>query len=156
MNNGFGQLIVFLVILVLAIGGPIYFKDQKAQKDQEDRAKQEALQAEKDKLQAIEDAIIKYTIKHDGDPATASMTIALNGSGLDNDGDDLTYMWEQTSGSTVTIEDAESESTTFEAGPGEYSFQLTVTDPYRATSTTQQTYRISEEPNLEPEASINE
>jgi hypothetical protein len=156
MNNGFGQLIAFLLLLALALGGPIYLKDQKAQKEQEDRATQEALKAEEAKLQAIEDAIIKSTITHDGDPETASMTIALIGSGTDSDEkDELTYKWEQTGGSEVTINRPESPSTSFEAGPGEYTFQLTVTDPYGATSSSQQTYRISEEPNSGPEANIS-
>ncbi|MDP6568513.1 MAG: PKD domain-containing protein [Candidatus Marinimicrobia bacterium] len=156
MNNGFGQLIAFLLLLVLAVGGPIYLKDQKAQKEQEDRATQEALKAEEAKLQAIDDAIIKNEIEHDGDPETASMTISLNGGGFDSDGDKLTYKWEQTGGSEVTIDNPESPSNSFEAGPGEYTFQLTVTDPYGATSSSQQTYRISEEPNSGPEANISE
>ena len=156
MNNGFGQLIAFLLLLVLVIGGPIYLKDQKAQKEHEDRATQEALKAEEANLQAIEDDIIKNEIEHDGDPETASMTISLNGDGIDSDGDKLTYKWEQTGGSEVTIDNPESPSNSFEAGPGEYTFQLTVTDPYGATSSSQQTYRISEEPNSGPEANINE
>ena len=156
MNNGFSQLIAFLLLLVLAVGGPIYLKDQKAQKEQEDRATQEALKAEDAKLQAIEDAIIKNNIDHDGDPETASMAISLNGNGLDSDGDNLTYKWGQIGGSEVTIDNPESPSTSFEAGPGEYTFQLTVTDPYGATSSNQQTYRISEETNSDPEANITE
>ena len=156
MNNGFSQLIAFLLLLVLAVGGPIYLKDQKAQKEQEDRATQEALKAEEVKLQAIEDAIIKNNIDHDGDPETASMAISLNGNGLDSDGDNLTYKWEQIGGNTVSIDNPESPSTSFEAGPGEYTFQLTVTDPYGATSSSQQTYRISEETNSDPEANITE
>ena len=156
MNNGFGQLIAFLLLLVLVIGGPIYLKDQKAQEEHEDRATQEALKAEEANLQAIEDDIIKNEIEHDGDPETASMTISLNGDGFDSDGDKLTYKWEQTGGSEVTIDNPESPSNSFEAGPGEYTFQLTVTDPYGATSSSQQTYRISEEPNSGPEANINE
>ena len=156
MNNGFSQLIAFLLLLVLAIGGPIYLKDQKAQKEQEDRATQEALKAEGSKLQVIEDAIIKNNIDHDGDPETASMAISLNGNGLDSDGDNLTYKWEQIAGSEVTIDNPESPSTSFEAGPGEYTFQFTVADPYGATSSSQQTYRISEETNSDPEANITE
>ena len=156
MNNGFSQLIAFLLLLVLAVGGPIYLKDQKAQKEQEDRATQGALKAEEAKLQAIEDAIIKNEIDHDGDPETASMAISLNGNGLDSDGDNLTYKWGQIGGSEVTIDNPESPSTSFEAGPGEYTFQLTVTDPYGATSSNQQTYRISEETNSDPEANITE
>ena len=156
MNNGFSQLIAFLLLLVLAIGGPIYLKDQKAQKEQEDRATQGALKAEEAKLQAIEDAIYKNKIVHDGDPETASMAISLNGNGLDSDDDNLTYKWEQIAGSEVTIDNPESPSTSFEAGPGEYTFQLTVTDPYGATSSNQQTYRISEETNSYPEANITE
>ena len=156
MNNGFSQLIAFLLLLVLAIGGPIYLKDQKAQKEQEDRATQGALKAEEAKLQAIEDAIIKNEIDHDGDPKTASMAIFLNGNGFDSDGDNLNYKWEQIGGNTVTIDNLESDSTSFGAGPGEYTFQFTVTDPYGATSSSQQTYRISEETNSDPEANITE
>ena len=156
MNNSFSQLIAFLLLLVLAVGGPIYLKDQKTQKEQEDRATQEALKAEEAKLQAIEDAIIKNKIDHDGDPETASMAISLNGNGLDSDGDNLTYKWEQLGGNEVTIDNPESPSTSFEAGPGEYTFQLTVIDPYGATSSSQQTYRIGEETNSDPEANITE
>ena len=156
MNNGFGQLIAFILLLVLSIGGRIHLIDQKAQKEQRYRATQEALKAEEAELQAIEDAIIKNEIEHDGDPETASMTISLNGGGFDSDGDKLTYKWEQTGGSEVTIDNPESPSNSFEAGPGEYTFQLTVTDPYGATSSSQQTYRISEEPNSGPEANISE
>jgi len=156
MNNGFSQLIAFLLLLVLAIGGPIYLKDQKAQKEQEDRATQGALKAEEAKLQAIEDAIIKNEIDHDGDPETASMAISLNGNGLDSDGDNLTYKWEQIGGNTVSIDNPESDSTSFGAGPGEYTFKLTVTDSYGVTSSTQQTYSIGKEPNSGPEANITE
>ena len=84
------------------------------------------------------------------------MAISLNGNGLDSDGDNLTYKWGQIGGSEVTIDNPESPSTSFEAGPGEYTFQLTVTDPYGATSSSQQTYRISEETNSDPEANITE
>ena len=157
MNNGFSQLIAFLLLLVLAIGGPIYLKDQKAQKEQEDRATQGALKAEEAKLQAIEDAIIKNEIDHDGDPHTASMTIDLFGTGVDEDGDELTYKWTQLpTGSQVTILEDEAASTSFDAGPGEYTFQLTVTDSYGVTSSTQQTYSIGKEPNSGPEANITE
>ena len=156
MNNGFSQLIAFLLLLVLAIGGPIYLKDQKTQKEQEDRATQEALKAEGAKLQAIEDAIITNTVEHDGDPHTASMTIDLFGTGVDEDGDELTYKWTQLpTGSQVTILNDEAASTSFDAGPGEYTFQLTVTDSYGETSSSQQTYRISKEPNSVPEADIS-
>jgi hypothetical protein len=84
------------------------------------------------------------------------MAIFLNGNGFDSDGDNLNYKWEQIGGNTVTIDSSESESTSFEAGPGEYTFQFTVADPYGATSSSQQTYRISEETNSDPEANITE
>ncbi|MFQ6607126.1 MAG: hypothetical protein ACE5EE_01170 [Fidelibacterota bacterium] len=156
MNNGFGQLVLFIILLILVIGGPLYFKNQQIRQEQEERAKLEALQAEQDRHQAIEDAIIKYTLKHDGNPATASMTITLSGSGLDQDKDELTFRWEQIKGKEVKIDNPTAAKTSFEAGPGEYTFRLIVTDPYGEMATTEQTYRITAEPNTPPEAAIGE
>jgi len=60
----------------------------------------------------------------------AETTVNLQGSATDADSSDLTYRWEQLSGATVSISQADSAAAEFTA-PGEaaeLSFKLTVTD----------------------------
>ena len=60
----------------------------------------------------------------------AETTVSLQGSATDADSTDLTYRWEQLSGATVSISQADSAAAEFTA-PGEaaeLSFKLTVTD----------------------------
>ena len=60
----------------------------------------------------------------------AETTVSLQGSATDADSTDLTYRWEQLSGTTVSITQADSATAEFTA-PGEVaelSFKLTVTD----------------------------
>ena len=90
-------------------------------------------------------------------------TVTLDGSGTtDPDiatGDTLTYLWAQTSGTTVTLNDASAISPTFTApvrqtaDDGELAFSLTVTDSENETSTATVTISVT---NLPPVADAGE
>ena len=61
-------------------------------------------------------------------------TVTLNGSAsYDPDGDPITFQWVQESGPPVTLSAPTAKTTTFPAATGQnYSFRLTVKDPYGA------------------------
>ncbi|NOK34061.1 histidine kinase [Corallococcus exercitus] len=70
--------------------------------------------------------------------ADARSTVTLAGSGSDADGTAVTFLWEQTSGPTVTLTGADSATASFTApdvsAPTELSFKLTVTSAGVSTS----------------------
>ena len=88
-------------------------------------------------------------------------TVTLDGSGTSDPdaGDTLTYLWEQTSGTTVTLNDTSAISPTFTApvrqtaDDGELAFTLTVTDSENETSTATVTISVT---NLPPVADAGE
>jgi len=61
-------------------------------------------------------------------------TVTLNGSAsYDPDGDPITFQWVQEAGPAVTLSSPTAKTTTFAAATGQnYSFRLTVKDPYGA------------------------
>ena len=61
-------------------------------------------------------------------------TVTLTNSSRDPDGDTMTWLWEQTAGTTVTLSDATAESPTFTApdSVGWLTFRLTATDEHGA------------------------
>ena len=65
--------------------------------------------------------------------------MTLAGSGTDPEGGDLTYLWSQTSGTTVSLNDATVVGPAFTApdltGNEDLVFSLTVTDDQMATGT---------------------
>ncbi|MCX6543191.1 MAG: PxKF domain-containing protein [Acidobacteria bacterium] len=87
-------------------------------------------------------------VPHDGDPATSTAAVTLNGSGSsDPDGDALTYLWQEgasTLGTTATP--------TVNLAAGMHTFTLTVTDPYGATATDDVVVNVAPEPNSAPVA----
>ncbi|MCP3675839.1 MAG: hypothetical protein GY829_15415, partial [Gammaproteobacteria bacterium] len=66
-------------------------------------------------------------------------TITLSGSGTDSDGTISSYSWEQTTGTTVSLSNADSATATFDAPVTTeqltLTFELTVTDNDGATNT---------------------
>ena len=74
-----------------------------------------------------------------GDDRTvvSGSSVTLNGSGSsDPDNDPLTYSWEQTSGTTVTLSNANAAKASFTAPSalGKYEFELTVSDRTRSAT----------------------
>ena len=86
------------------------------------------------------------------DRAVASeATVELDGSGS-NDPDALSYLWSQTSGTTVTLSNATAPSPTFTApsGPAALVFRLNVTDTGSLSSTDTVTVSVAAPANRPP------
>jgi hypothetical protein len=68
---------------------------------------------------------------------TTGVTVTLAGSGTDPDGDTLTFSWEQTGGTFVTLNDADAATAHFTAPatPDALAFELTVSDGFGGTAT---------------------
>lgn len=63
-------------------------------------------------------------------------SFSVTASASDPDGDELTYAWEQTAGSALTLSGVDSDSLTVTAtAEGDYTVAVTVTDPSGATAT---------------------
>jgi len=96
-------------------------------------------------------------VLHDNHPETNTYAIILDASGSrDPDpGDVLTYEWVQTSGNPVQLKPhVRAPIISFEGTPGEYVFELTITDNYGATTTKVKSVKINPEPNQAPVADI--
>ena len=84
----------------------------------------------------------------------AGATVTLDGSGSsDPDSDALTYRWEQTGGTSVTLSNTTVESPTFTApsSAATLTFRLTVTDPGELSGTDEVTITVRQ-PNRAPTA----
>lgn len=85
--------------------------------------------------------------------------VTLSGSGTDPDGSTLSYRWTQTSGSSVTLQSAESATTSFQspivAADEQLSFELTVTDSDGASATDSVLITVAKV-NLPPSANAGE
>lgn len=91
---------------------------------------------------------IVVEIPHDGSPATNTTTVTLDGSGSSDPdaGQSLTYAWTDGSGSPA----GNAAQTTANLAAGSYTFTLTVTDPFGATSSSTVHVTVLDEPNAAP------
>ena len=149
---------ITIVALVLSIAGISYLKVE--QLDRMAMAQEAAAaQAVQDSVAAAEAAIeaakVRFVVIHDSEPGTNEVDLVLDGSASrDTESDSLAFYWEQLEGSSIELANTDSGSTTFTARPGEYTFRLTVTDTYGASSSEQTTVAIMPEPNSPPTPEI--
>lgn len=153
--------IASIVLLAVCLAGTGYFYSENVERIKaenvtaEEAAAEAAAQAVVDSIEATK---AHFTIPHDRDASTTAIVVALDGSGsTDPEGDSLTYVWTQLNGSTVELlSDEESGNvTSFNAEPGEYTFQLTVTDAYGSSSSEEKTVAVAAEPNQAPEVVLD-
>ena len=149
---------ITIVALALSIAGISYLKVE--QLDKMAMAQEAAAaQAVQDSIAATEAAIeaakVRFVVIHDSEPGTNEVDLVLDGSASrDTESDSLAFYWEQLEGSSIELANTDSGSTTFTARPGEYTFRLTVTDTYGASSSEQTTVAIMPEPNSPPTPEI--
>jgi hypothetical protein len=79
--------------------------------------------------------------------ARVGEVVALSGSGSDPDGGTVSYSWTQIAGPAVTLNDANSATTSFGVPvPGSYTFNLTVSDGTMSESDTVTVIVVGDEP----------
>ena len=160
------KIISITIILTLAISLK-YFNDKKREmiksknsknidsnlliNKQQDRIEKNRIKLEK--MAEFERTKLKVTVEHDSSPITNSYPIILDASGsYDPDmGDVIKFKWKQISGPKIKImPDVFRDKVSFEGTPGEYTFELIVSDNYGAENKVIKTVIIEPEPNLSP------
>ena len=103
---------------------------------------------------------IRVQIAHDNDPLTNTYSGKLQAIAVDEENDEMSYLWEQVDVSPdIMSPDANLSSPTepttyFNAPAGEYRFQLTITDSYGNATTESQVVIVEAEPNESPTVGI--
>ncbi len=146
--------VLFLILCVAALLGLIEL-EKIWEQEVENRRLEKIEQAERAKKEAkkneeLENKIFKVRIKHDGRPETNTATVILDaGSSYDpNKVDKLIFEWKQVSGKTVYLEpNPSSPRVVFNAGPGTYKFEITLTDGYGTILKDVKTVQVLSEPN---------
>ena len=138
------EITVFVLFLTIFFGGIYYTHIYEM-----DRIDEIVLQ---DNLDIVEEETFKVEIKHDGDPNTNYYELKLDATNsIDLDGDEIKYVWTQTSGDTLEIPNPNEKILYLKANPGEYRFRLEVTDSYGSKGIFNKRVVVSEEPNLQPD-----
>ena len=160
------KIISVTMILTLAISLK-YFNDKKREmiksknsknidsnlliNQQQERIEKNGIKLEE--MAQFERTKLKVTVEHDSSPITNSYPIILDASGsYDPDmGDVIKFKWKQISGPKIKImPDVFRDKVSFEGTPGEYTFELIVSDNYGAENKVIKTVIIEPEPNLTP------
>jgi len=150
--------IITIVCLVLSAAGLGYLKMNQLERMEAEKAAQaesEALALAEADAAAAEAAKFHFTVQHDKDMQTDSIRIVMQGYSSDPDQDNVNYQWEQIGGATLALDSDTNSVATFSATNGEYSFRLTVTDSYGASSSDEAVVKIHPEPNNSPSAEID-
>ena len=146
--------VLFLVLCVAVLLGlieleKIWEQEKLAKKEQKvAQLKQQKLDAKK--ANELEDKIFKVMIKHDGRPETNTATVILDAGGSydPNKADKLSFEWKQVDGKTVYLEpNPSSPRVAFNAGPGVYKFEITLTDGYGIIIKDTKIIQVLSEPN---------
>jgi hypothetical protein len=159
MNRGFA---IFLIVIVGCglFGWREYerqmrerlYQDRIKIKIQKEQQKQEQI-TELGKIDQEEKTKFKVQIPHDGRPETNTYPMILDAtSSFDPDqGDRIRYSWKQLSGNKIRLRpNSSSGIVSFEGTPGEYTFELTVSDNYGKSTVIAKTVKIENEPNQAP------
>ena len=146
--------VLFLVLCVAALLGLIelekVFEEEKIAKKERKVAELKKQKEDQKKAKAIDDKIFKVRITHDGRPETNIATVILDAGGSydPNKVDKLIFEWKQVAGKTVYLEpNPSSPRVAFNAGPGEYKFEITLTDGYGTIIKDVKTVHVLEEKN---------
>lgn len=146
--------VLFLVLCVAALFGLIelekVFENEKLAKKKQKVAELKKQKDDRKKAKELDDKIFKVRIKHDGKPETNTATVILDAGGSydPNKVDKLIFEWKQVSGKTVYLEpNPSSPRVVFNAGPGEYKFEITLTDGYGTTIKDTKIVQVLEETN---------
>ena len=146
--------VLFLVLCVAALLGLIelekVFENEKLTKKKQKVAELKKQKDDRKKAKELDDKIFKVRIKHDGKPETNTATVILDAGGSydPNKVDKLIFEWKQVSGKTVYLEpNPSSPRVVFNAGPGEYKFEITLTDGYGTTIKDTKIVQVLEETN---------
>ena len=113
-------------------------------------------QKKREKLEnmaSIERSKLRLKVAHDGLPSTNTYPVILDASGsYDPDAvDEINFKWNQISGPSIVLSPNVFRSkVSFEGTPGEYTFELQVTDNYGALTKMIKTVIIEREPNEAP------
>lgn len=150
--------IVSILLLALCVAGTGYYYLENIDRLAAEEAAAAVVAEEASAAAAAakaEAAKAHFTIPHDKDAFTTDIAISLDGSAsFDVEGDSLSFYWDQISGDQVYLDNAENNTTTFRASPGEYTFKLTVSDSYDSSSSVSATVAVAEEPNSPPEVIV--
>ena len=146
--------VLFLILCIAVLLGLIELEeiweqekiDQKEQKVADLKKQREDTK----KKSELEEKIYKVRIKHDGRPETNTATVILDAGGSydPNKVDKLIFEWKQVGGKTVYLEpNPSSPRVAFNAGPGEYEFEITLTDGYGTIIKDTKIIHVLSEPN---------
>ena len=159
MNRGFA---IFLIVIVgCGLFGWREYEHQMRERLYKDRIKLK-LQREQEKQNQIEELAtiekeektkFKVQVPHDSRPETNTYPMILDAtSSFDPDqGDRIRYSWKQLSGNKIRLRpNSSSGIVSFEGSPGEYTFELTVSDNYGLSTVITKIVKIENEPNQAP------
>ena len=128
------------------------YKNRLKLKLQQQQQKQDQLKELAD-IEQEEKTKFKVQIPHDGRPENNTYPMILDAtSSFDPDqGDRIRFSWKQLSGNKIRLRpNSSSGIVSFEGTPGEYTFELTVSDNYGKGTVITKTVKIEEEPNQAP------
>ena len=146
--------VLFLILCVAVLLGLIelekIWEQEKLAKKEQKAAQLKQQKLDTKEASELEDKIFKGRIKHDGRPETNTATVIMDAGGSydPNKVDKLLFEWKQVDGKTVYLEpNPSSPRVAFNAGPGVYKFEITLTDGYGTIIKDIKIIEVLSEPN---------
>ena len=151
--------IITSVALAVSVAGLGYLKMEQMDRLEAKSMAEEAARIEAEaQMQADEDLASRaqFEVPHDSDAESVAIDIVLDGTtSYDMESDSLSFAWKQLEGPSVTLSEDAPGLSSFKAGAGTYTFELTVTDNYGAATTGQARLAVMPEPNNPPEVAMS-